>query len=82
MEFLLTKEKISQLLNSIFSKKKRFKIYRLEEQQRSVNEGKDLIVQVILKKDLSTKVEEEKNHDKILQIKKVKVTTKIHYQNG
>ena len=55
-------------------KKKGFKIYRLEELQRKVNKGNDLVVKVISRKDRSTQVEEQKNHDKKLQIKQVKVT--------
>ena len=82
--FVLTNEYLFQLLNSIVWawKKKRFKIYRLEELQRNINEGSEPVAKVVLKKDFSTKVEERTNHDKKLQIKEVKVTKKINYQSG
>ena len=41
-----------------------------------------MVVKVISKEDLSAKVEDKKNHDKNSQIKQVKVTKKINYQNG
>ena len=46
--------------NLLGQKKKRFKIYRLGELQRKINESNDLVVKVISKKGLSAKVEEQK----------------------
>ena len=64
--FVLTKENHSQPIKSSWlENKKRFEIYRLEELQRKMNEGNNLDVKLISKKDSLSRLKGKKTKERI-----------------